>query len=98
MAIRDLIEIGLDTVEGHTPQPTPSIQVQHALPLVPAPAPAPTVQRKTPSTPHAAPGLVQCTANPDHRPYSASAKECPMCANNKRARASKQRAKEKPTA
>jgi hypothetical protein len=56
-----------------------------------APTPQPARQRKTPSAP---PGQITCPVNPAHRPYSASAKECPMCANNRRTRASKQRAKE----
>jgi hypothetical protein len=77
------------------PQPTPPMQEQPAIPLALEPAPATVVQPKTPPTPHAAPGQVHCAANPTHRPYPASAKDCPMCANNRRARASKQRAKAK---
>jgi hypothetical protein len=109
MAIRDLLEVGLDTVEGHAPQPQPAqvpLTTQPALPLalegVPASQAQPLApvtpqqegQPKTIQAPHASPGMVNCTVNPAHRPYSASAQECPMCANNRRARASKKRAKE----
>jgi hypothetical protein len=87
------------------PQPQPAqvpLETQPALPLalegVPAsqaqplaPTPQPARQRKTPSAPL---GQVHCAVNPAHRSYSARSKECPMCANNRRTRASKQRAKE----
>jgi hypothetical protein len=64
MAIRDLLEVGLDTVEGHAPQPQPAqvpLTTQPALPLalegVPAsqvqslaPTPQPARKSKTPSS------------------------------------------------
>ena len=94
IALRRLIRIGLDTIEGQTsPAPLAPTQ-QPAIPLAAEPAPTTAVQPQPIPTPHAAPGLVHCAVNPDHRPYSASAKGCPMCKNNERARASKQRAKQ----
>jgi len=86
-------------------RPTPPIQPQPALPIalegVPAservqplaPAPQQEVQPKTIKAPHASPGMVNCPVNPTHRSYPASAKECPMCANNRRTRASKSESK-----
>jgi hypothetical protein len=53
MAIRDLIEIGLDTVEGSAAQPIPATQPAIPLALEPAPAaevqPKPTRTSKAPS-------------------------------------------------
>ena len=59
------------------------------------PAPQQEAQPETRQVPHASPGQVNCAVNPKHRSYSASAKECPMCANNRRTRAHKARKKEK---
>jgi hypothetical protein len=54
MAIRDLIEIGLDTIEGHAPQPHAAPTQQPAVPLALEPAPTtdvqPTRTSKTPSS------------------------------------------------
>ena len=89
------------------PQPTqrtprqPATTQQPALPIALEGVPAsqaqpvaPTLQPEAHQAPSAPPGMMHCAVNPSHRPYPANAKECPMCANNRRARASKQRAKE----
>ena len=108
MAIRDLIEVGLDTVEAGISQPQPvqaPLTTQPALPLalegVPAsqaqplaPAPQQEGQPEIPQASYAPPGMQNCAANPKHRPYPVTYKECPMCANNRRTRASKKRTKE----
>jgi hypothetical protein len=106
IALRRLIRIGLDTVESRPAQPQPahvSLETQPALPLalegVPASqaqsvTPAPQLTRRRTST-DASPALVQCTVNANHRRYKASLQECPMCANNRRTREFKQRAKER---
>lgn len=92
MAIRDLIEIGLDTVEGHAPQPQVAPVTQPAIPLAAEPAPAteaPPVQSA-----YAPPGTQPCTVNANHPPYKLTLKECPMCATNRRTRESKARKRE----
>jgi hypothetical protein len=81
-----------------TPQPALPIALEgvpaseRVQPL--APAPQQEAQPETIQVPHASPGMVNCAVNPTHRPYPATAKECPMCANNRRTRESKARAKE----
>ena len=159
MAIRDLIELGLDTVEAsehqRIPQQLTVTQTQPAIPLALEPAPkaavapmdlqddAPqeiqpsqllrtdTPQPQPPLVPHATltpeseaeqksqpvllrtqesiaeptpktakvqyepPGTLNCDAGLGHPPYPASSKECPKCGNNRRARESKGRRKEK---
>src|SRR4030095_7878243 len=96
VALRRLIRIGLETVERQAPQPQPpaSPQEQPAIPLALEPAPTTETQPAALHAPSAPPGMVLCAANPKHRPYSASAQECPMCANNRRTRKTKQRAKQ----
>ena len=105
-ALRDLVVRGLQSLAQPAPPVPPqpahlSIETQPAVPIalegVPPSqtqpvAPTPQPARKRPTS-DAAPAMVQCPVNPAHRPYAARAKECPMCANNRRTRASKQRAK-----
>jgi hypothetical protein len=79
------------TTQPALPLALEGVPASQAQPL--APAPQQEGQPKTIQAPHASPGMVHCPVNPTHRSYPASAKECPMCANNRRTRASKSESK-----
>ena len=80
-------------LEAGISQPQPAqvpLTTQPAIPIalegVPAsqaqpvaPTPQQEAQPETHQTSYAPPGMKNCAVNPTHRPYPASAKECPMC-------------------
>ena len=107
LVVRGLQSLSQPPPQPTKPTLPPAMTQQPALPLAlegvsaservqpMTPAPQQEAQPETRQVPHASPGQVNCAVNPKHRSYSASAKECPMCANNRRTREHKARNKEK---
>jgi hypothetical protein len=91
MAIRDLLEVGLDTVEAATPPP------HHAVPLAPESVPLPALLPATETPPAPAPmapvGMKPCSKG--HVPYPMGKNECPTCAAERMRASRKRKAEEK---
>jgi hypothetical protein len=87
-ALRDLVVRGLDSLSQPQPAPTAMPAIPSAMEPAPDAPPAPVQPSSAP------PGLQHCTVNATHPPYKLTLTECPMCATNRRTRASKARKKE----